>query len=176
MNCRLRDFQKPLLPSPAAMPMPQTSVTRDVLSDGSVRLRSGACSFDYERLQPGIVLMNIRGNDVGQFGPATVDEVSAEFARATQPLQLFVDTRGAIGPARQVMETWTEWFAANRARLERVVILVSPESQLLHLTVSIARHLSRTGGLIRICGDVEEFQNAIRTVVPDYTVRPLQPI
>ena len=158
------------------MPIPQSSVTRDVLSDGSVWLRAGPCSFHYERLKPGIVLMTIQGNDVGQFGPATVDEVAAEFSRVTQPLRLFVDTRGATGPARQVMETWTEWFAANRARLEDVVILVSPESQLLHLTVSIARHLSRTGGLIRICGDLNEFQSAIRSTVPDYVVRPLQPV
>jgi hypothetical protein len=42
-----------------------------------------------------------------------------------------------------------------------VVVLVPPESKLLHLTVSIAQHLSQTGDLLRICGDVEEFARAL---------------
>ena len=93
------------------------SVVRDVLANGSVRLSAGGCSFDYQRLKPGVMLVTIRGNDIGQFGPATVDELAAEFGRSTQALQLFVDTQGAIGPAREVMETWTEWFAANRSEI-----------------------------------------------------------
>lgn len=137
------------------------AVQRLVLADGSVRLTSGKCTFDYRRLRPGVLLVAIAGDDRGQFGPATVDELAAELTRTPQPLRLFVDTRGATGPTREVMETWTEWFAANRARLEQVVVLIPPESQLLHLTVSIAKHLSRTGGLIRICGDEQEFQAAI---------------
>lgn len=40
------------------------------------------------------------------------------------------------------------------------MILVSPESKLLHLTVSIVQHISRTGGLIRICDDAAEFEAA----------------
>jgi hypothetical protein len=147
------------------MPHP-ASLARDVLPDGSVQLSSGSCFFRYERLRPGVLLITINGNDKGQFGTSTVDEVAAEFGRTTQPVQLFVDTRSATGPTREVMETWTEWFAANRQRLERVVILVPPESQLLHLTVSIVQHLSRTGGLIRICDELGEFRAAIRRAAP----------
>jgi hypothetical protein len=133
-------------------------MTRETLSDGAVRLSAGNCSFEYRRPRPGLLTITILGNDVGQFGTATVDEVAAEFSRTPDPLRLFVDTRGARGPSRDVMETWTAWFAANRSRLAQVVILVSPDSQLLHLTVSIVRHLSGTGGLIRLCGDAEEYQ------------------
>jgi hypothetical protein len=154
------------------MPMPP-SVTREVLADGSVRLSAGSCNFSYQRLKPGVLLLSIIGDDRGQFGPATVDETAAEFTRTTQPLKLFVDTRRATGPTREVMETWTEWFAANRQRLDQVVILVSPESKLLHLTVSIAQHLSRTGGLIRICGTPDEFLAAIGKAVPDCDSRRL---
>jgi hypothetical protein len=149
----------------AALP----AAAREVLADGVVRLTAGACTFLYERLRPGVLLITISGQDNGQFGPATVDEAAAEFGRFSGPVRLFVDTRGATGPTRQVMETWTEWFAANRARLERVVILVPPESKLLHLTVSIVQHISRTGGLIRICGETAEFEAAIRKEVPGFS-------
>src|SRR5688572_13484205 len=126
------------------MPSPPSPVNREVISDGSVRLSAGACIFEFRRLKPGALLISITGDDRGQFGPATVDETAAEFNRTAQPLKLFIDTRAATGPTRDVMETWTEWLAANRARLEQVVILVAPESKLLHLTVSIVQHLSRT--------------------------------
>ena len=149
--------------------MSEPNVNRQVLSDGRVSLTSGRCTFFYERLKPGVLLISIVGNDSGQFGPATVDEVAAEFTRVDQALKLFVDARTATGPVRSVMETWTEWFAANRERLDRVVMLVPPESQLLHLTVSIVKHLSRTGGLIRICGELAEFREAIKRDIPDFS-------
>jgi hypothetical protein len=150
------------------MTSPAPSVVREVHPDGSVRLSAGEGSFLYRRLRPGVLLLTIAGNDRGQFGPAAVDEVAAEFTRTREPLVLFVDTRRATGPTREVMETWTEWFAANRARLARVLILVPQESQLLHLTVSIVQHLSRTGGLIRICGELNEFRSAVLREAPTF--------
>jgi hypothetical protein len=151
--------------------MPQQPITREVQPSGSICITDGSCSFLYERLQPGVLLLTITGNDYGQFGPATVDEVAAEFARTKEPLKLFVDTRGAIGPVREVMETWTEWFATNAPRLQSVAVLIPPESKLLHLTVSIAQHLSRTGNLIRIFGAVEDFRAALARAAPDYQSR-----
>ena len=138
-----------------------TSLQRDVLPDGTVRLSSERCAFRYRQLRPGVLLVTIEGYDHGQFGPATVDEVAAEFARTSEPLRLLIDTRLASGPTTAVMETWTAWLAANRSRLARVVVLVAPESKLLHLTVSIAQHLSRTGDLLQICGDEAEFRRAM---------------
>ena len=137
------------------------ALDRQVLADGTVRLRSGDCTFTFRRVRPGAVLVTIDGYDQGQFGPATVDEVAAEFSRAPGPVRLYVDTRKASGPTSAVMETWTAWLATNRSRLASVMVLVPPESKLLHLTVSIAQHLSRTGDLLRICGDSQEFERAV---------------
>ncbi len=138
-----------------------STIQRDVLPDGTVRLSSRRCSFVYRRLRPGALLVTIEGYDEGQFGPATVDEAAAEFSRTSETLRLFIDTQLASGPTTAVMETWTAWLAANRTRLARVVVLVSAESKLLHLTVSIAQHLSRTGDLLQICGDEAEFRRAV---------------
>ena len=133
-----------------------------------MQLSGGGCTFRFRRLRPGAILVTIIGDDVGQFGSATVDEVATEFQRFGQPISLYVDLRQAKGPATVVMETWTAWLAAQRANLRRVMLLVPPESQVLHLTVSIAQHLSRTGNLLRICGELAEFQRALAEESPGF--------
>lgn len=145
-------------------------IQRDLLPDGTVRLSSGRCAFLYRRLRPGALLVTIDGYDQGQFGAAPVDEAAAEFSRTSEPLRLYIDTQLASGPTTGVMETWTAWLAANRERLARVVVLVAPESKLLHLTVSIAQHLSRTGDLLQICGDEAEFRRAVERESPSRTI------
>ena len=145
-----------------------TGVKRELLADGVVRLSAGKCDFLYSRLRPGALLVTIIGDDIGQFGSATVDEVANEYARFGKPLSLFFDLRGTQGPATPVMEMWTQWFANHRNNLKGVVLLVPPESRVLHLSVSIARHLSQTGNLIRIYGDTNEFQAAIHGEAPEF--------
>jgi hypothetical protein len=161
------------------MVMQPANIERRELAGGEVQLSAGRCIFSYRRLRPGALLVTIRGEDLGQFGSATVDEVAAEFKRFGQPIGLYVDLRQAKGPATVVMETWTEWLAAQRANLRRVVILVPPESPVLHLTISIAQHLSRTGNLLRLCGDAGEFQRALADEAPgfqlDVGTSPIRP-
>jgi hypothetical protein len=144
-----------------------TAIQRAVQADGSVQLSAGNCTFHYGRLKPGVLRVTIVGNDRGQFGAAAVDEVTEEFKRFGEPLALFFDLRGTPGPSTPVMELWTAWFAANHGKLRRVVLLVPPDSKVLHLTVSIAQHLSRTGNLLRICADTQEFERAIADELRD---------
>jgi hypothetical protein len=136
-------------------------IRRESHDDGTIRLSAGKCEFIYRRLRPGALQITIIGDDLGQFGSATVDEVAGEHARFGKPLALYFDLRETQGPATSVMEMWTRWFANHRNNLRKVVLLVPPESRVLHLSVSIAQHLSRTGNLIRICGDVGEFERWI---------------
>lgn len=131
---------------------------REVSDSGSARLTSDRCTFEFTRLRPGVLLVKIAGEDLGQFGSAAVDEIAAEFARFSRPLTLLVDAAAALAPANRVMQDWTAWFKANRQKLERVVVLVHPESRLTLLTVSIARHLSHTGDLIHISTDADAFE------------------
>jgi hypothetical protein len=136
------------------------SIQREQINASTLRLSTGDCSFTYERLKPGALLVTIRGDDSGQFGTATIDEVNAEFERFG-PLALLVDTSAASGPSTAVMEAWTAYFAANRKKLKRVCILVNAESKLLHLTVKIVKHLSGTGGLLQISDDPKVFAEII---------------
>ena len=128
-----------------------------ILQDGTTWLAHERCTFEFARLRPGALLVTITGDDTGQFGSTAFDEIAGEFSRFGQPLRLFFDATKAMGPASVVMKEWTAWFAANRPKLERVLVLVDPEAKLTHLTVSIAQHLSRTGNLIGVTTDAASF-------------------
>lgn len=143
-------------------------IYREDQPDGSIRLSSEDCAFTYHRLRPGVLLIEIAGNDAGQFGAATQDEAAKEFARYDRPLTLFIDAADAWGPATQVMEHWTAWFQANRHRLERVCMLVLAEAKVLQLTIAIAKHLSGTGELIRVVSERSQFELAIAELAPAF--------
>lgn len=144
---------------------------RDVVENGSIRLRAERCSFLFERLRPGVLLITIDGDDVGQFGTAPLDEIEHEFGRFNAPVQVFVDARRALGPSTAVMETWTAWLARNKDKLQKLDVCILEESKLLHLTVSIAKHLSRTGSLIGIFSNLDEFVAVIQRSAPQFQPR-----
>jgi hypothetical protein len=130
------------------------SVTRELMSGGLVRLSSDQATFEFSRPRPGRLLVVIRGMDKGQFGPSTLDEITAALDREGA-LELFVDAREAVGAVASVSEEWTRFFSVQRARLRRVHVLAG--SKAVKLTVAIAQHLSRTGDLIQIYSDPEIF-------------------
>ena len=152
----------------AASDSPIIQLRRETIASHIVQLSAGNCSFTYRRLKPGVLLLTIKGDDLGHFGSATLDELNAEFDRFGS-MSLYVDAQAAEGPATEVMEAWTAFFASNRKKFKRIVILVLPESKLLHLTVKIVQHLSGVGKLFRIFSDPQNFHTAIKREVPTFT-------
>ena len=132
---------------------------RDMLSDGRICLSNGKNRFVFERLRPGVLRMTFAGDDVGQFGPAAVDEVRKELQRCS-PLELFVDAADAVTVSVEVTNEWTHFFATSRAQLKRVSVLTG--SKFFHLSVAISQHLSQTGNLIQIYTDRELFEDYVR--------------
>jgi hypothetical protein len=131
-----------------------TSVTRELVSGGGIRLSSAQATFEFSRPRPGRLLVVITGLDKGQFGPSTLDEITAALDREGT-LELFVDARAVVGAAVSVSEDWTRFFSVQRSRLRRVHVLAG--SKAVKLTVAIAQHLSRTGDLIQIYSDPQIF-------------------
>ncbi len=132
-----------------------TSVARELLPRGVVRLSSGEATFTYARPRPGKLLVTISGMDKGQFGPSTLDEITAALDREGS-LELFIDARDAAGATGSVSDEWTRFFSVQRGRLHRVHVLAG--SKAVKLTVAIAQHLSRTGDLIQIYSDPQIFE------------------
>lgn len=133
-------------------------VTRQVIDERSWRLASGGAQFDYQRLSPGALLVTISGNDRGQFGLMTLDEIRLEILRQGR-LELLVDASAATNVSVEVSRQWTDFFAHTRSQLKRVSVLTG--SKLVNLTVGIAQHLSHTGDLIQIYTDRELFNTAM---------------
>jgi hypothetical protein len=129
-------------------------VKREVVA-GEVRLTAGNCAFVFRRPRPAALHVIITGLDNGQFGTTTLDEIRAEIGR-NKPIELFVDAREAVGAAVSASDEWTRFFSAHRSDLRRVHVLVG--SKVVYLTVAIAQHLSRTGDLIQIYSDPENFE------------------
>lgn len=105
-----------------------------------------------------MLLVTISGDDSGQFGTSTLDEINTAIAREGR-LELFVDAREALGAAVSVSEDWTKFFSDRRDKFSTVHVLVG--SKVMNLTVSIAQHLSRTGNLIQIYSDPEIFEEKL---------------
>jgi hypothetical protein len=131
---------------------------REVLPDGRVRFASPDCSFVFQSVRPGVLLVVVSGRDTGQFGTGPLDEIRLELLRH-RPLEVFVDAREASGVAVKVSDEWTRFFTLNQEQLQRVNVLVA--SRVIELTVSIAQHLSRTGNLIRIFSDPDRFEERL---------------
>lgn len=135
-----------------------TSVTRELVSGGNIRLSSDSATFEFSRPRAGALLVTIGGLDTGQFGPSPLDEVTAALDREGS-LELFVDAREAVGAAPKVSDEWTRFFSVQRGRLRRVHVLVG--SKAIKLTIAIAQHLSRTGDLIQIYSNPQIFERQL---------------
>lgn len=132
------------------------AIKRELAPGGQVTLSDGRCTFVYERPRAGVLEIRISGTDSGQFGTATLDEISNALRRE-RPLELFVDAAEASMPAVSVSQDWTRFIALNQKDLRRVSVLVSSKS--VALTMAIAQHLSNTGKLMQIYSDRELYES-----------------
>src|SRR5204862_6935636 len=81
---------------------------RQVLPNGRVRLASPECTFLFEQLRPGALLVTVSGHDRGQFGGAALAEMRAAIVRRA-PLELYCDLRRAFNADVSVSEQWAAW-------------------------------------------------------------------
>jgi len=131
---------------------------REVLPDGSVRMKSGESALAFARPTSSVLVVTIFGYDKGQFGTAPFDEIGSVL-RVAAPVHLFVDARNAVGATVRVSEDWTSFLSRHRTELAHVHVLVG--SKMVELTVAIARHLSRTDRLIQIYSDPTVFETQL---------------
>ena len=135
--------------------MKTSDITREIEADGTVVLRAGRGTFRYRCPRPGVLDITIEGQDNGQFGAASLDEIARGLMRE-RPLEIVVDASAASMPAVAVSRQWGQFFALNQKDLTRVSVLVSSKS--VELTIAIVQHLSQTGKLIQLYTDPEVFE------------------
>lgn len=130
-------------------------IVREIFSDGRVVISDARCKFILRCLCPGVLEVQIQGDDDGQFGTAIVDEVAMVLLREGS-LELFVDASEAMLRSINVSGAWKRFFELNRKNLRRVTVLAS--SKPVALTMGIARHLSHTADLVQIHSDRASYE------------------
>lgn len=135
---------------------------REVLANGAIRLRTEKAKFTFTRLRPGVMWVVSAGWDDGEFGDATVAELSAELARFPIALELFVDAARVLHVSNVARTAWTRWFEARRDQLRRVHVLTA--SKFLHLSVSMTGLDS--GIDLELYENPDAFTAAMRSAVP----------
>jgi hypothetical protein len=131
---------------------------REVLPDGSVRMKSGGTEFVFARPSASVLVVTVAGYDKGQLGTAPLDEIGSVL-RVAAPVHLFVDARNGVGATARVSEDWTRFLTRHAADLAHVHVLVG--SKMLELTIAIARHLSRIDRLMQIYSDPAIFETQL---------------
>lgn len=136
--------------------------------EGGVSLDDGACGYEVTAPKPGTVLVRVRGNDRGVLLSHAWDATLGRFVPGRRP-RLFFDLRQADMPLPRVSRLWSDWFSANRARLDSVLILATARA--VSVTAGIATWRSRTGGLIRLTSNPQAFEAAM-SALPKYRASP----
>ncbi|MGZ3420936.1 MAG: hypothetical protein ACXVEE_23870 [Polyangiales bacterium] len=132
------------------------------MSDEQVCLRAGDASFTISRLRPGVVLAIGGGHDKGDFGDAVLHELERAI-HACPPVEIFCDVTEVFDASQVVSERWANWLRDNRMMLRAVHVLTA--SKYVHLTVSIAKLISRTGELMRIHTEPRGFEDAVARAI-----------
>src|SRR5688572_27128902 len=117
-----------------------STVTREVLRGGDLRLKAGAGAFYFHRIAPAVLLTSFRGRDTGEFGTAALDVVAQEHRLFAKPVEWYFDASEVDHTSRSVGEEWTGWLRSNRAAIAKMHVLTADGET--HLRISVARHFS----------------------------------
>jgi hypothetical protein len=140
-------------------------VTRDTLAAGAVRYRATSGDFVYQRLDPGILGMAMRGRDSDEFGAAPLDAIEREYRLFGRPAIVFFDGFQAESPASAVSDRWVAWLRTNRDVLQKMHVLAGRDAT--HLRIEIARHFSDSHNRLKLYTDRAEWVKALALTAPE---------
>ena len=104
-----------------------------------------------------VVVITIRGRDVGEHGQGPLRALDDELARG--PFTLFVDARHTQGASVDVSNVWAQWLRAHRDQLERIHMLTG--SRFVQLTADFVRRFAELGDAMLIYTDGATFDEAL---------------
>ncbi len=123
-----------------------------------VRFDGIHCNLTIEKCPNRIVLMNISGTDVGEFGDAPMKALD-DWIRGSAPVHLFIDARNVRGASIEVSGDWAGWLSARKAALASVTMLTG--SRFIQLTAEFVRRFASLEGSMRICTDPAAFDQTL---------------
>ena len=126
-------------------------------SGGIRRLQGLHCEMTVFRPVPGVVVLTIRGHDVGEFGKAPMREIE-QYLREDVRIELFVDAREAAASI-DVSGEWAQWLAQHRGSCRGITMLTG--SRLIEVTAEFVRGFADLGALMTIVSDPDDFDRRL---------------
>jgi hypothetical protein len=120
------------------------------------------CDLVIEKPSPGVLVMKIRGTDIGEFRSAPMKALDDCLDHGC-PVDLFIDARDVRGASIEVSCDWAGWLNARRAHLRSVTMLTG--SRFIQVTAEFVRRFAHLEGSMRICTDPAAFEQALQEVI-----------
>jgi hypothetical protein len=128
------------------------------MSDDEMTFRGAHCTLVIRRPAPGVTLVVLSGNDVGELGERPFAELARDL-RDGVPLELYVDARAVKAASLDVSSEWARWLATHRDRLRQVSMLTG--SRFIQLTASFVRRVADLHEVMRLYTDPAAFDEAL---------------
>lgn len=124
----------------------------------NVRFDGIHCNLAIEKRSDRVVVIQITGTDIGEFGDAPMKALE-HFAEGAAPIHLFIDARDVRGASIEVSGEWAGWLCGHKSILESVTMLTG--SRFIQVTAEFVRRFASLEGSMRICADPAVFDQAV---------------
>lgn len=126
-------------------------------SSESVAFQGIHSTLEILRPRAGVVVVRVRGNDVGEHGAGPFRELARDLEQP--PVELFVDARETRGASLDVSNVWAHWLRSNRDSFHRVHMLTG--SRFIQLTADFVRRFSELGDAMFVYTEPASFDEAL---------------
>jgi hypothetical protein len=120
------------------------------------------CTLVIQRRAPGVLVIVIKGVDVGELGDAPFRAMAGDMA-GDRLIELFIDTRDGRGVSVSVSSEWAVWLGRHKHRFRHISMLTG--SRFIQLTADFVRRFADLGDLMRIYTDPAAFDGALWNAV-----------
>jgi len=105
-----------------------------------------------------VVLLRIRGTDVGEFGDGPMQALGKVLAGSAR-VHLFIDARDVKGASIGVSGEWAKWLSAHRDSFTGITMLTG--SRFIQITAEFVRRFASLEGHMRICTEPAVFDHTL---------------
>ena len=117
------------------------------------------CNLQIERRSDRVILLKIKGTDVGEFGDAPMKALD-DWIAGLDRFDLFINAYDVRGASIEVSGEWAAWLTARKARLRTITMLTG--SRFIQITAEFVRRFASLEGRMRICTEPGVFDQALR--------------
>lgn len=116
-------------------------------------------SMSIRRVSAPVVVVTIRGRDVGELGDAPFKELDRQLAQG--PFALFIDARATRGASVDVSNLWARWLRTHRDDLTRIHMLTG--SRYVQMTADFVRRFADLGDAMLIYTEASVFDETLES-------------